>query len=105
MTANANAFWEGVTWYCNGKDQAKEQQDNAIRQANEQATHNLGASLTLNASFDTVCEISSNNSVASITEQSYFSSNNTNTTGTPDKSLQLTHSDSPKWSQEKHDDS
>jgi hypothetical protein len=105
MTANANAFREGATWYRNGKDWAKEQRDNAIRRANEQATHNPGASSTLNASFGTVCEISSNDSVASITEQSCFSFNDTHTTSTPDESLRLTHSDLPKQSQEKCDDS
>lgn len=34
MTANANLFWKGATWYWNDRDWAKEQRDNAVKDAN-----------------------------------------------------------------------
>jgi hypothetical protein len=93
MTDNPDTFREGATWYRNGRDWAKEQRDEAIRRANEKATQNIVESTAANTSFNTVCEISSTESVASITEQSYFSFNGTNTTST--HSLRLTRSISP----------
>jgi hypothetical protein len=98
MTANANAFREGATWYRNGKDWAKEQRDEAIRLANEKSTRDIIESSAVNTSFSTVCEVSSTESIASITEQSYFSFGTTNTTET--HSLQSTRSLSPKSSEE-----
>jgi hypothetical protein len=93
MTSNIETFREGVTWFQNSREWAKEQRDEAI----ELATNNLGVS-TLNARFGTLCEISSNDSAVSITEQSYFLFN---ATDTPEESLQ---SESSKRSQRKHDD-
>ncbi|CRG92847.1 hypothetical protein PISL3812_09918 [Talaromyces islandicus] len=97
LTDNVDTFREGATWYRNGRDWAKEQRDEAIRQANERSSNKQGVSSTLNASFDTVCEISSNDSVISTTERSYFSFN---ATDTPEESFR---SDSPKRSQRKLD--
>jgi hypothetical protein len=100
LTDNTETFREGASWCRNGRDWAREQRDNAIRRAHEQATHDLGESA--NASFSTVCETSSNKSVTSITEPSYFSFNDTNETDTPDESLRSGRS--PKWSRGKHHD-
>ncbi|EED24649.1 hypothetical protein TSTA_080040 [Talaromyces stipitatus ATCC 10500] len=65
---------------------AKEQRDEAISRANEkatqEATQDIVESGAANTSFSTVCEIPNTESVASITEQSYFSFNGTNTTST-----------------------
>jgi hypothetical protein len=86
MTANAEAFRQGATWYRNGRDWAKEQRDDAIRRANERATRDPIESTTVNASFSTVCEISSDESVESFTQQSHFSFNDTIATETHDDS-------------------
>lgn len=75
MTGSIETFREGATWYRNGRDWAKEQRDEAIRRANEKATQKIVESTAANVSFSTVCEISSTESVVSITEQSYFSLN------------------------------
>ncbi|EED16134.1 hypothetical protein TSTA_012430 [Talaromyces stipitatus ATCC 10500] len=98
FTNNPRTFQEGATWYQNGRDWAKEQRDEAIRRANEKVTQNDIRSSAVNTSFSTVCEISSTESIASITEQSYFSFSGTNTIET--HSLQSTRSLSPKPSQE-----
>ncbi|CRG92463.1 hypothetical protein PISL3812_09524 [Talaromyces islandicus] len=98
LTHDAEVFRQGATWYRNGRDWAKEQRDEAIKQANERVTNNPGISSAVNESFGTVCEVSSNDSAASATEQSYFSFN---ATDTPEESLR---SDSPKRSQRKHDE-
>jgi hypothetical protein len=99
MTDNPDTFREGATWYRNGRDWAKEQRDDAIRRANEKATQNIFESTAVNTSFSTICEISSTESVSSITEQSYFSFNGTNTTDV--HSLQSARSLSPKPAREK----
>jgi hypothetical protein len=98
MTHDAEVFRQGATWYRNGREWAKEQRDNAIKDANQQAARNISESTTVNASFSTVCEISDNESAASITEQSYFSFKATDTT---EESLR---SNSPKRSRGKQDD-
>ncbi|EED21222.1 conserved hypothetical protein [Talaromyces stipitatus ATCC 10500] len=98
MTDNPDTFREGATWYRNGRDWAKEQRDEATRRANEKATQNIIRSGAINTSFSTVCEVSSTESIASITEQSYFSFSGTNTIET--HSLQSTRSLSPEPSQE-----
>lgn len=95
MTANADAFREGATWYRNGRDWAEEQRDEAIRQANEKVAQNTVGSAAVNMSFNT--EPSSIESVASITEQSYPSFNGTDTTET--HPIQSTRSLSPKPAQ------
>ncbi|KAH8706062.1 hypothetical protein BGW36DRAFT_354439 [Talaromyces proteolyticus] len=104
MTSDSDAFREGATWYRNGRDWAKEQRDDAIKKANQQATRDLIDSAAVNASFSTVCEISDNESVVSITKESYFSFDNTNATDTPEESLRSTRSDSTKRSRGKHND-
>jgi hypothetical protein len=94
MTDNPDTFREGATWYRNGRDWAKEQRDDAIKRATEKAAQGIIESAAVSTSFGTVCEVSSTESVASMTEQSYFSFNGTNTTQT--HSLQSTRSLSPK---------
>lgn len=94
MTDNPDTFREGATWYRNGRDWAKEQRDGAINRATEKATQSVIESAATNTSFSTICEMSSTESVASMTEQSYFSFNGTNTSQT--RSLQSTRSPSPK---------
>ena len=79
MTSDSGAFREGATWYRNGRDWAKEQRDEAIRRANKKANQIIVDYGAANAGFDRVCEISSAASVTSNTEQSYSSSNSTNT--------------------------
>jgi hypothetical protein len=98
MTHDANTFREGAKWYRNGRDWAKEQRDDGIRQANELTTHNLFKSTAINTSFETVCEMSSDESCASFNQQSHFSFNETLESDTINESLQSTstHSESPK---------
>lgn len=70
MTGNIKTFREGATWYRNGRDWAKEQRDEAIKRANEkatqEATQDIVESASANTNFNTVCEISSTESVASL---------------------------------------
>jgi hypothetical protein len=81
MTSDLDTFRQGATWYRNGRDWPKEQRDNAIRRANERAT-------TVNVSFSTVCETSTDEE--SFAQQSHLSFNDTLITETSDESLRST---------------
>ena len=59
MTDTAETFRQGATYYRNGMDWAKEQRDEAIRQANERAGECQAGTLTIDASFAQASSIAS----------------------------------------------
>lgn len=72
LTHDAEVFRQGASWFRNGRDWAKEQRNDAIRQANEHSTVDQS---TLNASFGTTCDTSSDEST--MIRESHFPFNQT----------------------------
>lgn len=56
MTDNPDTFWEGATYYRNGKDWAKEQRDDAINQATKKANQNINEHADVNTNGTTTSQ-------------------------------------------------
>jgi hypothetical protein len=76
MMDTAETFREGATWYCNGRDWAKEQRYEAIEWANK----HVKQAPIVNASFTTAGETCGDgtSTAKSVSQQSHFSFNSNN---------------------------